>query len=59
MFFSRYVLMDKFNSIRTISRSTKKHFSGIKGTVQRKLTVVLSDINWKLMISSIVAEYFF
>jgi hypothetical protein len=30
----------------------------VKGTVQRKLTGVLSGINRKLMISSIVAGYF-
>jgi hypothetical protein len=33
--------------------------SVLKGTVQRKLKGVLSGINRKLMISSIVAGYFF
>jgi hypothetical protein len=32
---------------------------GFKGTVQRKLTWVLSGINRKLMNSSIVAGYFY
>jgi hypothetical protein len=34
-------------------------FYVIKGTVQRKLTGVLSGINRKLLISSIAAGYFF
>jgi hypothetical protein len=36
-----------------------KHENIIKGNVQQKLTWVKSGINWKLMISSIVASFFF
>jgi hypothetical protein len=47
------------NTMRFRLPLSMKLFLNFKGTVQRKLTGVLSGINRKLMISAIVAGYFF
>jgi hypothetical protein len=44
-------------AVKLILRNCVKRYTAFKGTVQQKLTGVLSGINRKLMISSIAAGY--